>query len=188
MKRLHNKKRSNKKTICFYTADWKALSFIIYPCASPYLLALIGIDCREVWYVFLIIPFFLSSYIFIIVCFTTELCLIFRKIKINYEKLTISTHKEFSFRRRKFQENVIIDLLSVYKMELTTEKIYPNGKDSPKNIICVAWFYMFDDTKKKIIIDYMSFKRKNEFIHRIHAINPNIYIIGLGYVYKVVQK
>ena len=186
---MKHKTYNKQKTVIKYrTFDAKSLSFVLISSLSYYLLWFIFLDKPVVWLPLLIAPIIMSIYVFVLVCFTTELSLIFRTICLDYKKRTISVNREISFKKNKLQEKVCVKLDEVYKMELDVKSISLNRPERAKNSIRIAKFYTLDDEIKTIIIDYMSYKKRGDLIHRIHAMYPNIYIIGLGYKYTVVQK
>lgn len=186
---MKHKTFNKRKTVIKYrTFDAKSLSFVLISSLSYYLLWFFFLDKSAVWLPLLITPPIMSIFVFVLVCFTTELSLIFRTICLDYKNRTISVNKEISFKKNKFQEKVCVKLDEVYKMELDVKSISLTRPELPKNSIRIAKFYTLDGEIKTIITDYMSYKKRDDLIHRIHAMYPNIYIIGLGYMYKVVQK
>ena len=177
-----------KKAIIYRPINTAVKAFIIYPTVSPYLLLLLIIGSPEFWLAAIIIPIVLSLYIFVIMRFATEISLAFRKITLDYFNHTISSSKQYALKFIKNQNEVTIDLYDVYMIKLSAEKIRKNMPDRPKNYIRVAYFYLFDESKKTIVLDYLGRKKLDDLIRKIHTINPNIYIIGLGYKFSVVQK
>ena len=177
-----------ENVVIFRPINGKAIIFILVGCLSPNLLVFFTFFNSELWWVILIATSSLSIYLLFIVCFFTELSLIFRKIVIDYRNKSITAKKEFSLRLTKLQKSVSFNLLDVYKLELAIEKIYKNKRNSPSNLMKVARFFLFDDTIETVVLDYLSGKRIDEFVKTIHHLNPNIYIIGFGYNIKVIVK
>ena len=100
----------------------------------------------------------------------------------------ITAKKEISILAKKQQKNVSFNLLSSYKLELGLRKINEKYKDGANRTVKVARFYMLDETINEIVLDYLSWKKIDEFVKRVHYLNPNIYIIGFNYKYTVIQK
>ena len=182
--------KKQSKKIVYFGAGPKTMTGIMISCLWPFFLPFFSFMDDDLIFslIFTTVMAVVSSiFIFVLTCLTSLFSLIFRKIVLNYEDLTISVNKEFSFRRKKFQKTVSIDLFEVFKVEIIPEVLMETWR-SDRGALFVAHFYLYNDTQEKIILGFMSRKNMNDLVLRIHKINPNIYIIGLGYCFKAVQK
>lgn len=178
--------KNAKKIKQFVMIGPKTVALIAIPSILPYFLyVLLLSDTSLRTIIFLTVMIFcVSSFVFILLSFLIQQCVIFRKLKIDYDSFAISIGTEFSFLKRKFQQPVKIDLLNVYKIELRNKRVNPVQQDPyGETELMIADFYLFNETKESIILSYLSKKKTKEVLERIHYINPNIIIFGCGYKY-----